>query len=140
MKRTNDPPVFVNTAGNTITSATRTVKENAATANVGLPVEANDPDIGDTVTHTIDSDSKAFFAIDANTGQLTTKDPGLDYEADRNMDDSITSADYIYEVTVTATDPGRPDETPAGPALSTTILVTVTVENVNEAPTFPTDN
>ena len=69
----NDPPVFVNTAGNTITSATRTVKENAATANVGLPVEANDPDIGDTVTHTIDSDSEAFFAIDANTGQLTTK-------------------------------------------------------------------
>ena len=51
-------------------------------------------------------------------------------------DGQNTSADYTYEVTIVATDPGRPDETPKGPKLSATFPVTITVTNVNEAPMF----
>ncbi|RKU22986.1 hypothetical protein C6499_19315 [Candidatus Poribacteria bacterium] len=136
---TNQPPVFVDTEGNTITSATRTVKENAANANVGLPVEARDPDLTDTsLTYGISGTDAGFFTINENTGQLMTSADGLNYEADRNEDENVTSADFTYEVIVTATDPGRPSETPPGPMLSTTIPVTITVEDVNEAPEFLT--
>ena len=127
---TNRPPVFVTT------DSTYEVAENqAAGTRIGAPIEARDPDVGDTLEYDLAGTDKASFAID-NTGQLTTEGE-LDYEADRNEDESHTSADYTYEVTIVATDPGRPDETPKGPKLSATFPVTITVTNVNEAPMFP---
>ena len=134
---TNRRPRFINASGTTITRATRTIPENtAASQPIGAPVEATDDDGTDIVTYTIDTASEQVFAIDATTGQLKTK-AALDYEADRNNDESVTSADFTYEVIVTATDPGRPDDTPKGPKLSATLPVTITVTDVNEPPIFP---
>ena len=124
----NSPPVFVDTQGNTITSTTRTIEESGANADVGLPVDARDPDPGDVLTYSLAGTDKASFSIDNDTGQLATAVPP-DYEA--------KPVKRTYKVTVTATDPGRPDDTPTGPKLRTTIPVTITVTDVNEAPVFP---
>ena len=96
----------------------RTVAENtAADQDIGAPVEATDPDDGDTLTYTLGGTDAGSFAIDETTGQLKTK-AGLDHEVEDT-----------YTVTVTATDPS---------GLSITITVTVTVTSVNEPPQFPT--
>ena len=96
----------------------RTVAENtAADQEIGDPVEATDPDDGDTLTYTLGGADAASFAIEETTGQLKTKDT-LNYEAKPS-----------YTVTVTATDSS---------GLSATITVTVTVTSVNEPPQFPT--
>ena len=83
----NNPPVF--SEGE---SATRSVAENAAGANVGSPVSATDRDQGDTLTYTIGGADAASFDIVSTSGQIRTS-AALDYE---------TKASYI--VTVTATD------------------------------------
>ena len=74
---TNRPPVFVTT------DSTYEVAENeAAGTRIGAPIEARDPDVGDTLAYTLEGTDKASFVID-NTGQLTTEGE-LDYEKDRN--------------------------------------------------------
>ena len=83
----NNPPVF--SEGE---SATRSVAENAAGANVGSPVSATDRDQGDTLTYTLSGADAASFDIVSTSGQIRTS-AALDYE---------TKASYI--VTVTATD------------------------------------
>ena len=121
----NDAPVF--TDGN---STTRTIAENSvANTNIGTPIAATDQDkkpdpvnIGqfiakDTLTYSIPATGDAAaFSIDNNTGQLKTKD-ALNYENDTS-----------YTVVVTASDG----------SLTDTITVTISVTNVNEAPTFAT--
>ena len=78
-------------------------------------VSATDPDAGDTLTYAIAGDA-ALFEIDAASGALSYIGPGEDYESGPNL----------YTLTVTATDG----------SLSTTVEVTVTVVDVNEAPAF----
>ena len=73
-------------------SATRSVAENAAGANVGSPVSATDRDQGDTLTYTLSGADAASFDIVSTSGQIRTS-ATLDYE---------TKASYV--VTVTATD------------------------------------
>ena len=86
------------------------VAENAPGAVIG-PVSALDPDAGDTVTFTV-SDPR-FEIVD---GQLKLKDGvSLDHEAEPTID-----------LTLTATDAG---------GLTAARSVTLTIENVNEAPT-----
>ena len=112
----NSTPVF-----NTGLNTTPEIAENtAADTNIGTPLTAMDADTTDTLTyrlmaHTDDADDYLSFTIDGNTGQLKTKSP-LDHE--------IQST---YKVTVEVTDS----------IVITTIDVTVTITNTNEAPTFP---
>ena len=94
----------------------RTVAENTgADVNIGAQVAATDPDVGDTLTHTLRGTDAASFGIVAETGQLQTK-AALDHETKSS-----------YRVTVTATDTS---------GASDTIEVTITVTNMNEAPEF----
>ncbi|MCF7674158.1 MAG: tandem-95 repeat protein, partial [Akkermansiaceae bacterium] len=83
-------------------------------ASVGTVV-ATDPDAGDTLTYAITAGNDGSFAIDANTGDITTA-AALDYE-------TIAS----YALTVSATDAG---------GLSDAASVIITVINRNEVPVF----
>ena len=104
------------------TGVDRSVDENSPPGtNVGKPVIADDAP-GDILTYTMsdtatDSGHAAMFRIDPATGQITVGPRAmLDAEAP------------TYEVTVTATDPyGPPDQL-------VTQLVTITANDVNEAP------
>ncbi len=108
------PPVF-----NTGLNTTPEVTENAAAnINIGTPLTATDADTTDTLTyrlmaHTSDADDYLSFAID-NMGQLKTKE-NLDFETQST-----------YKVMVEVTDS----------VFTTTIDVTITVKDVNEAPAF----
>ena len=97
-------------------TTTMSVDENtAAGENIGDPVAAMDADAGDTVTYTLGGTDMASFAIDSATGQLMTM-AALDFETKAS-----------YSVDVTATDPS---------GLSATVMVTINVNDVNEAPEF----
>ena len=101
----------------------REVVENLrAGTNVGPPITATDPDSADSgkLTYTLTTDGSGNFAIDWATGQLKTTQP-LDAEAG-------DLSDGAYTVTVTATDPWGVASNPAA-------TVTITVKDVNEAPT-----
>ena len=108
-------------------SATLSVDEDAAiAANVGDAITATDAD-GDTLTYAL-SGSDAF-AIDAGTGQITVQ-AALDYETQSS-----------YSLTVTVTD-GKDASGEADSTVDDTIVVTVSVGNVDEpetAPTVPAD-
>ena len=98
-------------------TTSRTVEENTvAGKNIGNPVEASD-DNNDTLTYVKGGTDAASFAIDSDTGQLMTLE-ALDRE---------TKA--TYSLTVTARDPE---------GLNSSVVVTITVTNVNEAPVAPT--
>ena len=106
----NEAPVFT-----PIAPDLHDVDENtAAGRNIGAPVAATDPD-NHTLTYSLDVPSRATFAIDASSGQLQTK-ATLDYE----------TGTISYTVTVTAADPSGLDDT---------IMVTIDVNNVEEAGT-----
>ena len=108
-----------------LTTETRGITENA-TGNVGSPLKATDDD-GDILTYSIgtggDNDS---FTIDRATGQLGSS--GLDFENPADTGDGSNNNTYV--VTVKATDSHGVD--------SDDVTVTITVTDVNEAPTFTT--
>ena len=83
-----------------------------------MPVEASDPDAGDSLTYTLRVTDLASFDIDTSTGQLKTK-AALDFEG------GTTS----YSVTVTASDTDAATD-------DATIDVTITVTDGNDAPIF----
>ena len=100
---------------------TREVAENTAVdMAIGDPFTATDADTADSLTYTLGGADAASFDIDEDTGQLKTKDE-LDYETKTS-----------YMVTVIATDDA---EAP----LATEIDVTITVNDLNEAPEFASD-
>ncbi len=112
----NEPPVITNAADQTIDENTTDV----------LDVDATDPD-GDDVDFSISGgDDAALFEIDEDTGELSFIN-APDFE-----DPQDSNGDNVYEVEVTATDPG---------GLSDTKTINVTVADVNEAPdvTGPAD-
>ena len=100
----NAPPVFP------IGTQARSVDENRANANVGLPITATDSNSFDVgkLTYTVSDDVN--FSI--TRGQLKTK-VALDHETP------------LSDFTVTATDPS---------GLTATVTVTVTVNDINEVP------
>ncbi len=113
---TIETPDFQDSQGDSITSTTRQVAENAKPEDlVGLPVAANDPD-NDNLTYSLDSGSDAkSFDIDRATGQIKVgAGVELDFEDDRS-----------YTVTVTAEDPSLAKDT---------IRVNITVTDVDEVP------
>ena len=113
--RANNAPAFDSDM------AERSVDENTeADMAVGDAVAATDPDgDADSLTYTLGGDDMASFAIDAMSGQVMTSG-ALDYETKSS-----------YSVTVTATDTGD---------LMDTVSVTITVNDVNEAPTFDAES
>ena len=112
----NTDPVFPDqdlNASGVQTAQTREVAENtAAGRNLGARVAASDP--GDVLTYSLSGADAESFDIVRSSGQLQTK-AALDHEMDAS-----------YTVTVTATDPF---------GAMVTSMVTITVTDVNEAPT-----
>ena len=117
---TNSDPAFG------ITSATRDMFENsAAETNVGFPVEAIDPDAGDTLTYSLSGTDVSSFTFDSSTGQIKTK-AGVTYNYE---------AKNSYSVSVSV----RDNKDAAGHAdtlVDDTIEVTVTVGDVDEPGTL----
>ncbi|MBC6399996.1 MAG: cadherin repeat domain-containing protein, partial [Ekhidna sp.] len=110
----NQPPTFAD--------AMREVAENAAAgSNVGAAVQAADPE-SDAITYAITGGNTGdVFAID-NNGQITiAQGKSLDHEGTGS-----------YTLTVTATDA-------AGSNTTVQAAITITVNDVNEAPVFATD-
>ncbi len=102
----NHAPVF---ADSMLTLTLRVVENAAADTKVGAPVTATDAD-DDALTYSLGGRAGSAFAIDAVTGQITTK-AGVPYDFERTP---------VYAVTVTASD-GMD---------SATIAVTIELENV----------
>ena len=97
-------------------TASRSVDENtAAGMPIGEAITATDKSTGDSVTYSLDEMGDMYFDIDSASGQLMTE-ADLDYETRDS-----------YSVTVTATDTV---------GLYDMITVTITVTDVNDAPTF----
>ena len=113
----NEDPVFPDTE-----DGQRSVDENTvAGQNIGSPVSATDPDRVDTLTYILDSTGTEFFDIDESTGQLKTK---------AELD---TEARDTYSFSVDVHDGKDADGNPATTS-DAFEYVTITVENVNEAP------
>ena len=124
LRGTNNAPEFADDQDPVMTEdqadAARSVVENtAAGMNIGAPVVATDAD-SDVLTYTLTVNPEETFDIDWATGQLMTKEP-LDTEGTAS-----------YRVTVKATDPAGIPETDTDN--SDTVIVVITVTNVNEAP------
>ena len=97
---------------------TRSIAENSpAGTDVGAAITATDPDTGDTLTYSLSGTDAASFAIDEDSGQITTKS-GVTYDFE---------AKKSYSLAVNAND---------GNGGAASIAVTVTLTNVNEAPAF----
>lgn len=110
----NDAPV--------ISDASRSVDENSAVGTiVGSVVTGTDEDSGDTLTYSIDSDD-GTFEVEGSTGQIKILDNSLlDYEGSKTK----------WVLPYTATDSGASGKFDFK---STTVNVTVTLNNVNERP------
>jgi VCBS repeat-containing protein len=104
-----------------LNDATRTVAENSANAtSVGAVLPFTDEDTGQSHTFSITAGNTGnVFAI-SNTGQITVAGP-IDYETTQ-----------LFTLTVQVTDNGTP-------TLSDTATVTVTITDVNEAPSAVAD-
>jgi hypothetical protein len=102
------------------TDAAFAIAENSANTTAVGTVVATDADVGQVLTYAITAgNTGGAFAIDANTGAITVANmAALDFETTPN-----------FALSVTATDNGTP-------AFSDTAAITVTVTDVNEAPTL----
>ena len=111
----NEDPEFPDT------TTTRTVEENTgANAPVGLPVEAADPDVGDTLTYILSGTGAESFTIDSNAQIKSVS------SLDRDTQDT-------YYVTVEVHD-GKADGGSTSTTTDDSIDVTITVTDVNEPP------
>ena len=100
----------------------RSVDENSAGGvAVGEPVEADDAD-GDTLTYSLDGDDASSFTIDTGSGQIrVAAGADLDFETKP-----------LYSVTVSVTD-NKDSSGNADPAVDGIVVVTINVNNVDEA-------
>ena len=126
----NVTPAFAEDAVaiDTVKTANREIDENTpAGTNIGPPVFATDDDL-DVLTYSLSGGAdQSKFAISAENGQIMTK-ASLNFE---NLGEPGECADAGCVVEVTVKDPlgNRVDN----PALDT-ITVTITVNDLNEAP------
>ena len=123
----NSSPVFP--AG----SNARNVKENSPPGtDVGKPVAAGDA--GDILTYTLTETDGSNYRIDRATGQITVGPRAMLNREDQAFTDSTSQ----HTVTVIATDPwgitAPDDDRGAVSAVTVTDNVTITIDNVNEAP------
>ena len=115
----NEPPKITTLAA---TYTGFNVDENAATSDVIKTYEAEDPDANSVLTWDLHGADAGDFTITKNAqghGELKFANvPNFEIPAD-------TGTDNVYDVTVRVRDAG---------SLSTTLMVQVTVTDVNEAP------
>ena len=113
----NEKPTFDDGA-----TASRSIAENTGTGvDMGAPVAATDPDVGDTLTYTLGGTDASSFSIVASTGQLQTK-------ASLDKEDKAS-----YTVTVSVRD-SKNDAGGADVAVDDEITVTITVTGENDPP------
>ena len=115
----------------------RMVDENAKGAQVGKPITAKDDDdallykLADGSTDDVgtqnDIDETPLYKINERTGQITTKVALDSHTATDNAD--ADDNEITHTVQVTVTDPSGASES---------VFVVITVNNVNDAPVFPT--
>ena len=106
----NEAPTF--SSGQT----SRSVAENTASGqDIGAPVQADDPDEGDTLTYLLGGDDAYSFDIDSSTGQILTY-ADMDHETKDE-----------YTVTVTARDQSN---------ATSSITVSISVDDANDQPEF----
>ena len=113
--------------------ADRSVAENTPAGQpVGAPAAATDEDAADVLTYTLAGDDAGFFSIDVATGQLRTKEK-LDFEAtgDDNYRQRLRGHRPRLRTPLARPRPG--DDTN-----SVAIMVTITVTDVDEAPSVAT--
>ena len=111
----NQPPVFTDGS-----SATRSLDENTTgVQDIGDPVSATDPE-NTTLTYSLEGTDADAFTIDTGSGQLRTK-------SDQTYDHEATPR---YVLSIKATD---------GHGGSSTILVLINLNDVNEPPAFTSD-
>ena len=115
----NEAPTITSDGGAEVANLSMAENSTALTT-----VHATDPDVGQTLTYTIetapDSPDATLFTIDANTGALSfLVAPDFEHPTDSN-------SDGIYGVIVKASD---------GQGGSDTQIIRVTVTNVNEPST-----
>ena len=119
----NKAPKFLDENGNDLPRTDRSVAENTEAGTVvGAPVTATDPGFDgrqETLTYALSGAGSRDFDIDSGTGQIRVK-------AELNYEDTGIRT---HQVTVRATDPS------GGIA---TVDVTITVTDVDEAPTITT--
>ena len=107
----NEAPTF------SASQATRSVAENTGSGqDVGAPVEASDPDDGDSLTYVLGGNDASVFGIDSSTGQILTYDP-LDYEIDNSYTVTVIARDYANA--------------------TSSITVVISITNANDQPHFP---
>ena len=110
----NQPPAFPSAE-----DGQRTIAENTpASANIGAPVAAEDPE-NDALTYSLTGTDAAAFTIVETTGQIRVKD-ALDFETK----DSYSVTVEVHDRLDTVGD--------ASTAVDDTQAVTITVENVEE--------
>jgi len=109
--------VTSNTAPTITSGSTGTVAENAAISTVVYTATATDVDAGQTLSYSLTGTDAGSFDINASTGVVTLK-ASANYEAKAS-----------YSFNVVATDNGTG-------SLTDTKAVTVTVTDVNEAPSI----
>ena len=113
----NEQPAFPTTEG-----GSRNVEENTPSGeNVGVPVAANDPDHGDTLTYILGGTDVDSFNFVTTTGQIQTKE-ALDSDSQAS-----------YSVTVSVRD-SKDGDGNSDTATDDTIAVTITVTDINEPP------
>ena len=111
----NELPVFTDGS-----SATRALDENTTgVQDIGDPVSATDPE-NTTLTYSLEGTDKDAFTIDTGSGQLRTK-------SDQTYDHEATPR---YVLSIKATD---------GHGGSSTILVLINLNDVNEPAAFTSD-
>ena len=141
MRLSNEAPEFAEAAEGEGTYV-RAVTETAAAGQlVGDPVTADDDNADDVLTYTLDDDSNNFV-IDRATGQISVaKGAKLNVMTDDDID-NVAGVDS-YDVVVIATDPkgtptdGGGEDTTNDP-FRDTVIVVITVTDVDEPPIFTT--
>ena len=113
---TTNQPAFASS------TATRSVAENVAEGtSIGSPVTATDADAGDTLSYSLSQFDGNRFSV-TSSGQLQTK-AALDYE---------TTTSYV--VTLYVSDGEGPDGTSDSSAIDDSVVVTISITNVNDEP------
>ena len=102
-----------------VTATAFSLDENSANNTVVGTVVATDQDIGDTLSYAITAgNTGGAFSIDANGQIKVANSAALDFETNP-----------VFNLTIEATDDGSPN-------LSDTTTVTISLNDVNDAPTY----
>ena len=107
------------------------IDENTSTnTNIGDPIAASDPESA-VLIYSLSGADSALFSVGASTGQIRVgASTVLDHESPAD-----SGNDNVYELTVQVTD-GKNVDGSSDTTIDDSIIVTITVRNVNEPPEF----